>query len=119
MIGRDRMTIGKVAGFLNENKILTKKGKTNWDRSTLWYMLKNPAYKGQAAFGRKKTGTRISSVRPRRDSSEQPKQCSSRYAVDQKDWIYIPVPALVDKNVFDAVQEQMEENKKRARGITY
>ena len=115
MIGRDRMTMGEVVRLLNENKTPTKKGKTCWDRSTVWYMLKNPAYKGNAAFGRKKTGARIPSVRPRRDSSHQPKQYSSRYSVDEADWIYIPVPALVDENLFDAVQEQLEENKKRAR----
>ena len=115
MIGRDRMTIGKVVCFLNENKIPTKKGKKGWDRSTVWYMLNNPAYKGQAAFGRKKTGARIAYIRPRRDSSEQPKHYASRYAVDHKDWICISVPAIVDEAIFDAVQEQMEENKKRAR----
>ena len=37
-----------------KDKILTRKGKMHWDRSTIWYMLKNPAYKGQAAFGRTK-----------------------------------------------------------------
>ena len=53
-VGQERLTIGAVARRLAEAKIMTKKGKTYWDRSTLWYMLKNPAYKGQAAFGRKK-----------------------------------------------------------------
>ncbi|MDP3704438.1 MAG: recombinase family protein [Legionellaceae bacterium] len=26
-----------------------EKGKMLWDRSTIWYMLKNPAYKGEAS----------------------------------------------------------------------
>ncbi len=86
-------------------------------------MLKNPVYKGQAAFGRKKTGVRLPYVRPRKDSSEQPKQNSSRYAVEEENWIYIPVPAIIDDKLFDAAQEQLEENKKRARvhqkGETY
>lgn len=115
MVGRDRMTLGDVVHLLNEKKTPTKTGKTIWDRSTVGYMLKNPAYKGHAAFGRKKTGARIPSIRPRRDSSPQPKEYSSRYSVDKVDWIYIPVPAIVDENLFDAVQEQLEENKKRAR----
>lgn len=122
-IGRERVTLGEVIRRLNEQHIMTKKGKPYWDRSTIWYMLKNPAYKGQAAFGRKKTGARIFYVRPRKDSSEQPKQYSSRYAVEKENWIYIPVPAIIDENLFDAVQEQLEENKKRARihkkGETY
>jgi site-specific DNA recombinase len=122
-IGKDRLTIGEVIRLLHRDKVLTKKGKMWWDRSTIWYMLKNPAYKGQAAFGRKKTGARLPNVRPRRDSSEQPKNNSSRYSVDKENWIYIAVPAIIDEHLFDAVQEQIEENKKRARahkkGRTY
>jgi site-specific DNA recombinase len=86
-------------------------------------MLKNPAYKGQAAFGRRKIGARLTYVRPRKDSSEHPKLNASRYSVEEENWIYIPVPAIIDENLFNAVQEQLEENKKRARvhkkGETY
>jgi len=68
-------------------------------------------------------GARLPYIRPRKDSSEQPKQNHSRYAVEKENWIYIPVPAIIDENLFDAVQEQLEENKKRARaqqkGETY
>ena len=122
-VGKDRLTIGEVIRLLNRDKIWTKKGKIWWDRSTVWYMLKNPTYKGQAAFGRRKTGVRLSYIRPRRDSSEQPRNNSSRYSVDKENWIYISVPAIIDEQLFDAVQEQIEENKKRARiqqkGVTY
>jgi site-specific DNA recombinase len=114
-IGKDRLTIGSVIRKLKESNVLTKKKKTYWDRTTIWYMLKNPAYKGQAAFGRKKTGARLPQIRPRRDSREQPKQNYSRYSVEKENWIYIPVPAIIDDNLFDAVQEQLEENKKIAR----
>jgi site-specific DNA recombinase len=122
-MGKDRLTIGAIIRLLKEGEIRTRKGKIHWDRSTIWYMLKNPAYKGQAAFGRKKTGTRLAYVRPRRDSSEHPKNNSSRYAVDKDEWIYISVPAIIDENLFHVVQEQLEENRKRARvhksGETY
>jgi site-specific DNA recombinase len=122
-IGKERLTLGEVIRRLNENKIATKKGKRFWDRSTIWYMLKNPAYKGQAAFGRRKIGARINHIRPRKDSSEQPKQYISRYTVEEENWIYIPVPAIIDEQIYDAVQAQLEENKKRARsqkkGETY
>ena len=122
-VGKERLTLGEVIRRLKENQIVTKKGKAHWDRSTIWYMLKNPAYKGQAAYGKRKVGPRLAYVRPRKDSSAQPKQYSSRYTVEEENWIYIPVPALVDSNLFDAVQEQLEENKKRARihkkGETY
>lgn len=114
-VGKERLTLGKVSRRLQEAQIPTKTGKTYWDRGTICYMLKNPAYKGTAAFGRKKTGARLPCVRPRKDSSAQPRNNSSRYAVEKEKWIYIPVPAIIDGNLFEAAQEQLEENKKRAR----
>jgi len=35
--------------------------------------------------------------------------------VDHQDWISIPVPALVDESLFEAAQEQLRENRTRAR----
>lgn len=122
-IGKERLTIGDVIRLLKENKVLTKKGKEYWDRSTIWYMLKNPTYTGQAAYGKKKNGARLPYVRPRKDSSEQPRNNISRYQVGKENWIYIPVPPIIDDSLFDTVQEQIAENKKRARlhtkGATY
>ena len=46
-VGKERITLGKVAQTLQKEKILTKKGKPYWDRATIYYMLKNPAYKGK------------------------------------------------------------------------
>ncbi len=122
-VGKERLTLGEVSRKLQKDQVKTKTEKTYWDRGTIYYMLKNPAYKGQAAFGRKKTGIKLPCIRPRKDSSEQPRNNSSRYATEKENWIYIPVPAIVDENVFNVVQEQLEENKKRARvnqqGATY
>ena len=78
-------------------------------------MLKNPAYKGAAAFGRRRTGERRPRLRPSRRGVEQPKQSTSRYAVAPEQWISIPVPAIVSEDLFAAVQERLEENRKRAR----
>ena len=78
-------------------------------------MLKNPAYKGEAAFGK----TRWQPVKPRlRAPRGRPAQSRRGYAGNDappQDWITIPVPALVDAALFEAVQEQLTENKQRAR----
>src|SRR5215211_4783328 len=50
--------IGELARWLSERGVPTRKGKTVWDRSTVWAMLRNPAYRGQAAFGKTKTAER-------------------------------------------------------------
>uniref|UniRef100_A0A1B0BBL5 Recombinase domain-containing protein n=1 Tax=Glossina palpalis gambiensis TaxID=67801 RepID=A0A1B0BBL5_9MUSC len=73
---------------------ITRIGKNGWDRSVIWGMLKNPAYKGQAAFGKTKIIT---------------------YSVEKANWIYVKVPNIVDEDVFDIVQEQLAENRKIAR----
>ncbi len=112
-VGKERLTLGEVSRNLQKDHVTTKTGKTYWDRGTICYMLKNPAYKGQTEFGRQKTGIKLPHIRPRKDSSEHPKNNFSRYAVEKENWIYIPVPAIIDEDIFDAVQEQLEENKKK------
>lgn len=53
-IGNDRLSIGKVCRNLGNMNISSPKGKSYWDRTVIWSMLKNPAYKGMAAFGKTK-----------------------------------------------------------------
>jgi hypothetical protein len=45
----------------------------------------------------------------------QPKKAYATQDVPMERWMYIAVPAIVDPAVFDAVQEQLVENKQRAR----
>ena len=50
-VGRERATIGEVCRRLEQAGELTQTGKNVWERSTVWGMLKNPAYKGMAGNG--------------------------------------------------------------------
>jgi site-specific DNA recombinase len=45
----------------------------------------------------------------------QPKRAVSTQDVPQEKWMPIPVPALVDEALFEAVQEQLRENQQHAR----
>jgi site-specific DNA recombinase len=114
-VGEERATINEVCRRLHQASIRTQTGKEHWDHKTIWDMLKNPAYKGEAAFGK----TRWMPVGPRlRAPRGRPAQSRRGYAgndAPKEEWISIPVPALVDVALFDAVQEQLEENKRRAR----
>src|SRR5262249_727511 len=60
-VGEDRCTINAVCRRLQQAGVRTRTGKTHWDHKTIWDMLKNPAYKGEAAFGK----TRWTPVGPR------------------------------------------------------
>src|SRR5262245_1673018 len=114
-VGHDRLTIGEVCRRLTQAGEVTRTGKTVWDRSVVWGILKNPAYQGAAAFGK----TRQEPLRPRlraqRNRPVQPRRAVSTTDVPPEDWITIPVPALVEPAVFAAVQEQLQENKRHAR----
>ena len=59
------MSIGAIARKLNERGIPTSSGRSRWERSVVWAMLRNPAYKGRACFGKTRVAPRRS-VRPQR-----------------------------------------------------
>jgi len=81
----------------------------------VWGMLKNPAYKGMAAFGKTRVGDRRRALRPQRGAAEQPRKAYSTYEVAPEDWIYIPVPAIIGEDLYEVVQERLAENRKRSR----
>jgi site-specific DNA recombinase len=114
-VGRERLTINQVCRRLQQAGVCTQTGKQTWDRATVWGMLKNPAYKGMAAFGKTALGQMRPRLRPGRGHSPQPRRPYSTYPVASEEWIGIPVPALVDEALFESVQQQLSENRRRAR----
>ena len=114
-VSQDRLTIGEGCRRLTQAGEMTRTGRTVWDRSVVWGILKNPAYQGTAAFGK----TRLEPLRPRlraqRNRPVQPRRAVSVSDVPPEDWITIPVPALVEPEVFAAVQAQLQDNKRHAR----
>src|SRR5262249_4532386 len=114
-VGHDRLTIGEVCRRLTHASEVTRTGKTVWDRSVVWGIWKNPAYQGTAAFGKTRQGPLRPRLRAQRNRPVQPRRAVSTTDVPPEDWIPIPVPALVEPEVFAAVQEQVQENKRHAR----
>jgi len=113
-VGRDRLSIREVGRRLAAQGVLSAKGK-RWCSETIGKMLKNPAYKGQGVFGKTRTGERRHILRPGRGRLEHPRHPTSRYAGPPEDQIVIPVPAIIDEDLFNAVAEQLAENRKRLR----
>ena len=114
-VGQDRLSIGEVTRRLTKQTVVTRTGKNIWDRTTVWGILKNPAYKGKAAYGKTRTGPKRPRLRTQRGDPDQPRRAYSSYNVPTDQWHYIPVPAIVSEELFDVVQEQLIENKKRNR----
>ena len=48
----DGASIADLARWLTSQGAPTRTGKTHWDRSVVWGMLRNPAYAGRAVFGK-------------------------------------------------------------------
>jgi site-specific DNA recombinase len=114
-VGRERLSIGEVCRRLTQAGEVTRTGKTVWDRSVVWGILHNPAYRGAAAFGK----TRYEPLRPRlraqRNRPLQPRRAVSVRDVPADEWLTIAVPALVEADLFAAVQAQLQENQRHAR----
>src|SRR4051812_9301407 len=49
---RQRLSINAIARMLNQRQIPTRTGMTRWERSTVWGLLRNPAYQGKACYGK-------------------------------------------------------------------
>jgi len=114
-VGRERLTIGEVCRRLMKAGELTRTGRKQWDRSVVWAILKNPAYVGKAAFGKTRSGPMRPRLRAQRNGSLQPRRAYSHYDMPQEAWISIPVPAIVDEDIFAAAQEQLRNNQRHAR----
>lgn len=114
-VGRERLCLGGVRRRLAEEAIASPSGKPWWDRTTVWNLVTNTAYYGQAAFGRTRVDVPTPQLRPRKGQTLSSPKKYSTYPVPASEWVMIPVPALVSQAEFDAVQAQLEENRKRSR----
>jgi site-specific DNA recombinase len=114
-VGRDGLSIGEVCRRLKEQGIPSPTGKSYWDRTTVWGHLKNPAYRGNAIFGKTRIGPKRPRLRAQRGRPEQPRRPHSIYDVPKDHGIPIPVPAIVSEDLFAAVEERLAENRKRNR----
>ena len=77
----------------------------------IWGMLRNPAYAGQAAYGKTHaTGEPVRATRHARQRGQRSTRIS-RERVASEQWKPIPVPALVTVEQFELVQQRLERNR--------
>jgi site-specific DNA recombinase len=115
---RQNQSINAIARMLNERQIPTRTGVTRWERSTVWGMLRNPAYRGRACFGKTETRPRQRITRPLRQRNGFTNRNSANHERPRQEWIEIAVPALISNEVFSLAQEQLEKNKRYSRRRT-
>src|SRR6266513_1291493 len=108
------LSIGAIARLLRGMGVPTRR-QVRWERSVVWAVLRNPAYKGTACFNKTQTGPRQKVTKPFRLSGRAVhggKSSSHERPRDQ--WIEIPVPAMVSEETFAMAAERLADNKRFA-----
>jgi site-specific DNA recombinase len=114
----EALSIGEITRRLNARGVGTRQGKSLWERSTVWAMLRNPAYKGTACFGKTEHAERkkVNRLLRKRGGFSPRNSCS--HERPREEWIEIPVPPLIRENTFSLAEERLERNKQFSRRHT-
>jgi site-specific DNA recombinase len=111
----EQESIADLVRWLRNQGIFTATGKPLWDRSTLWGMLRNPAYCGRAGFGKtRQTDERPKLTRPVRRRGARSSARSATRACPREQWIEVAVPPIVSEEIFDLASRRLEDNKRFA-----
>src|SRR5205814_8680486 len=112
------LSIGEMTRRINAEGIPTRKASARWERSTVWAILRNSAYRGFACFGKTRVSSRTRVLRPLRRRGVVTPGTTAGHERPREEWIEIPVPALVSEESFARAQELLQENKIRSRRRT-
>jgi site-specific DNA recombinase len=108
------LSINAIARMLNERQVPTRTGTTRWERSTVWGLLRNPAYCGRACYGKTELRPRQRITRPLRQRNGIASRNSANHERPSQEWIEIAVPALISEETFALAQEQLQHNKRHS-----
>lgn len=111
----DGASIAELTRWLSEQGVATRTGKSRWDRSVIWGMRRNPAYAGQAVFGKTMAINESPGLnrRARLQGRDTPRAVKT-VERPREDWVHIPVPAIVSEETFARVARRLEDNKRFA-----
>jgi site-specific DNA recombinase len=113
--GKEDYSLIQICERLNREGVLRRSGKPGWDPTSVWDMLKDTAYKGEALYGKSHVGEYRPHLRPAHGQPEYPRQARSITATPAATQIPVAVPAIVPADLFEVVQEKLAENKARRR----
>ena len=109
-VGGDQLTLRTVVRKLQEQDIKPKNSKRGvWSTSTLSTMLRHKGYIGQAHWG---SSYAVIPDNPRNTSKYRKNRKSSRRTKPETEWIApnIPIPQIIQEDLFDKVQIQLKTN---------
>ena len=94
-----------ISRSLEERGVPTRLGKPLWRRDQVKFMLRNPTYAGTRYFNR------MTQVRDA-DDAKQGKR-GKRALRDRAEWIAVSVPAIISQELFDRVQDRLQQAGRR------
>jgi len=115
LVGKQGYSLAAVCRELESRGIKTAKGNHHWHSATVHDMLVNPAYYGQARYGKKRMVPRKPGKRAKRGDPVIPRQAKVTEDTPIDEQVVIAVPALVSHSLFQRVSQVMQENRKRQR----
>lgn len=108
-------SIAGLTRWLGKQGISTATGKSRWDRSTIWGMLRNPAYCGRASFGKtRRIDVRAKVTRAVRRRGKRAVPGHTTREQPRTEWIEIPVPPIVSEEVFELAARRLHDNRRFA-----
>ena len=122
-VGHERLTLAGVCRRLHDSGLPSPTGRRHWSRAMIHSMLLNPAYAGQALYGRRQSVPWRPPLHPPRGHDGLPRRPWRQVLAPTERHISIAVPAIVGEDLFASVAEQLEENRRRSRerlaGVQY
>lgn len=101
-------TLRAVVRRLQKEGIKPRKSKRGvWSTSTLSTMLRNRAYIGEACWG---SSYAVVPERPLKEQKYKKTKKTSRRKKPKEEWITIPVPPIITKELFEKARKQIETN---------
>ena len=112
---QDGCSIAELARWLSDQQIPTATGKTRWDRSTVWGMLRNPAYAGRAAFSKTmRTDQQARLTRPARLQGRSMSRNPLILDRPREQWVEIAVPPIIGEKTFQLAARRLQNNQRFA-----
>ncbi len=107
-VANDGLTLRTIVRKLQEMKISPRKSKRGvWSTSTLSHLLRHKAYIGETHWG-----SSYAVVPEKTTNHEKYKKIrkSSRRKRPEEEWIIIPVPAIIEPDLFERANKQLKDN---------
>src|SRR6516225_3631523 len=95
-----------ISRHLEERRILTATGRQRWDNDRIKSILKNETYTGTRYFNRM--------TRVKKGDRQGKKLIRGQWVYrERSDWIAVKVPAIVSREIFNAVQQRLSQHDAR------